>query len=215
MRIFSFLAMLTFCFNSCKGQQSNSKVKIWITNRSHSVIDSVVFTGLNGDGIGTIGINESRNIELNVSGVDAYQKGIMQMIIYSGGKKLPASWGLHDLGKFLNTEEHVYVFDNGFNIKDKSVERPQELTIILVNKSLSPIDSVTAFPSTLNKLNVQPNFWELKLNFESIQKNPFLNIYQQEKRFKVLIDHDWNNWNNTQEFLYLHNNGIISKNETL
>ena len=95
---------------------------------------------------------------------------------------------------------------------DVPLQKPDFLKIIFINKTDHKIDSFRA--NSLNSIEVRPNYYELKFSFPELQKDPNFIIYQDIIPIKASVDHDWNNWNYTQEILYLHKNGIVSKNDS-
>lgn len=50
---------------------------------------------------------------------------------------------------------------------------------------------------------------ELNLDFEKFEKSPTLKIHQLEKVFNIKIDHDWTNWNRTQQFAFIYDDGAV------
>jgi hypothetical protein len=208
----SFLSLIFFSLVvTCSSCENAKVVELTITNRTNSVIDSVLFplTNIKWE---TIEPGKFKKAKIDLSNVDASRKGMLPLLIFQGSKKIEWSWALHDFGQFSDKESY-FLFDNGININDQPLVSPKVLTVALINKSNSKIDSIVA--NSLISYREHPTFYKIELNFTELQKNPTFIIYQNTTPIKVLVEHDWNNWNNTQEILYLYKNGMVSKEDSL
>src|SRR4029079_5275374 len=94
------LFLIVFILFYCSCSRQGKKIALTITNRSHTLIDSVSFPSMGIPAVRDIAIGEVANIEVDVSGVKAWHKGLLSLNIYQGQWKYQAGWGLHDYGIF-------------------------------------------------------------------------------------------------------------------
>ena len=211
MSMIKVLAFIVSCFIITFYGCKDKKVEVTITNRSDSNIDSVLFPLTKSKWI-NIPPGKSKKDFVDVSDVQSGHEGLLPLLIYQGSKKINWSWGFHDFGYF-NEKERYYVFENGINTVDVPLRKPDTLTIIFINRTNNKIDSFRA--NSLKSYKFRQTYHELVFAFSEFQKDPNFMIYQNKIPIKASVDHDWNNWNSNQEFLYLYNNGIVSKTDSL
>ena len=206
------LATLISCFG-CSGQEASKRITINLTNRSNTAIDSVAFPHNRLVLKDRITKNETKTFEVDVSGVDTKTEGRLPVIVFTGNMKFRAAWGFHDWGDFVKKDEHFYIFDNGINSVDIPLQKPAVLEIIIINKTTNKIDSITS--TAITQIKRRETYIELLLNYDKAKQDPRLTIFQNNTPITFSLEHDWQNWNINQEFVYLHQNGIVSKKEVL
>jgi hypothetical protein len=210
MKEYLLLQFFIYFLISCTGQEKKGKYSLHIINKSSMPIDSILIH--KGIKISQeVGIGQTKSVEIDLSNEDIAGEGAFPSFIYQNGKKYYAQWGFHDWSKLAKTYDSIYLFDNGVNYKNENLVKPKELTLFLIDKMSSGIDSI--YTEALITKYVKPTYIELSLDFGKIEKNPVLKIYQGGKFFIVGVDHDWNDWNNTQEFIYVYDEGVFSKKE--
>ncbi len=200
-------------FMSCKGQKNLDTITIHVTNRSHNPIDSIIVPYKQIKVKEGVGIGKTFSINIDVNQLGSYSEGYFPIFIYQKERKFIGQFGFHDWGTLTKKEEHVYLFDKGINYKDEALKKPVELQLFIIPKTSLGIDSVVISQSALKKKNVASTFTELLLDYESFEKAPEIKIYQNGRSYILKIDHDWDNWNYNQEFIYVLDNGIFPKKE--
>ncbi len=205
MKELTSLFML-FAFIACRGQ-THQTIHLHITNRSSHQIDSILIP-YNNIKLSEVGIGKTAKVELNIStALRSTDEGAFPLYIFQNGRKINTNWGFHDWGTFAAANEFIYLFDNGVSAKDENLPKPQKFILHIGDNTSTKIDSVTVEPGILEKQYIRSRGIELILDFEKFQRDPIIKIHQQEKLFVARIAHDWKDWNNTQEIVYIYDTG--------
>lgn len=207
-----FVISLLFCsIIGCKGQEKKDEVRI--INRSSSIIDSIIIPSMNLKIYEQIKTNGEKKIKVNFPEYSS-GKNLLILFLNAKGKKVQALWGLCDLGSCSIMNKDIYLFDHGINYKDENLLEPKELSLFLIDKTSEKIDSIKALiPNAIKNKSETPKYIELSLDFKKIKNYPSLKIFQKDTSYVILIDHDWNDWNNNQEIVYVYDKGVTSKME--
>jgi len=203
------------CFFSCNGQtRSDAKtITLYITNRSSVPIDSLFFPYRQITIKENIETGKTLIVKVDIDKRDINTDGAFPVFLYQKERTFRGRFGFHDWEVVAKNEEHIYLFNKGINYKDEKPKKPTEINLLLIPKTSSGIDSIEIDSSILKKKVVQTNYIELTLDFTLFEKNPEVKIYQNGNPYVLRIDHDWDNWNYNQEFIYVYDNGIFSKKE--
>lgn len=211
--IYRTLLLLAFTgnfFYSC-GQLTTT---VTIHNKSKDTIDSVYFPHNKKSHFLDIKNGEQKKFTIDISTLKAGQDGILEMYLYKNKKVFFASFNYDESGVDDEpTGSHVYLFDNGYQNIDKEPVTPAEFYLYLINKSDVLIDSIKFAGSIQHFIYTAGTKKEItiKLPYITFSKNSRLNIFQNGMNYTILIDHDWDNWNNNQEIYYLNKNGMAEK----
>lgn len=210
---FIFASQLSF-FGCSLGKNSDTII-LHITNRSHSPIDSIIIPYKETKIKESIETGNTFTIKLDVSRFNSGHEGIIPVFLYQNKKSFSGQFGFHDWGVFAEKEEHIYLFDNGINYKDELLQKPLEITVFIIPKTSAAIDSIEIALAVLKKKNITVTYTELILDFDLFEQKPEIKLYQKGKWYILKVDHNWDNWNNTQEIIYVYDNGVFSKKELL
>jgi len=206
-----FIFVSQFCFLGCNWEKNSDTLILHITNRSHSPIDSIVIPYKETKVKEKIEAGKTFTIKLDVSQFNSGHEGFIPVFLYQNKKSFSGQFGFHDWGVFAEKEEYIYLFDHGINYKDEELKKPIEMNLLLIPKTSLGIDSIEVALSVLKKKNINATYTELILDFELFEKEPEIKLYQKGTWYILKVDHNWDNWNNTQEIIYVYENGIFSK----
>jgi hypothetical protein len=210
-RLLVLVFVVFFCI-SCKSQVKKDAV-IYVTNRTRTNVDSVVLQ-LNGKKhIEAVSPGETMKYIVPAISLSGYDEGGFPMNIYIAGKQFRSYFGLHDWGQFFREEERFYVFDHGINTIDEPLRKPVELTMYLVNNCKKKVDSVSIEPQLLKSRDSIKNGEKLLLNYSLFEKDPYIKVYQSGTSYRIRIENEWGNWNISQKFVFLYDDGIVSDKE--
>lgn len=202
------LQLLLSFLISCSGQDKEEKYYLHIVNKSSQTIDSICIHG-NKKISEEVNAGQAKTIDIDLSNDDISGEGGFPLFIYQSDIRYTARWGFHDWGQMARKYDSIFLFDNGVNYTNKNLVKPKEFTLFLTDKMSPAIDSIhtEALKTMILK---QGGGFELRLDFDKFENNPVLTIYQKDKVHNTRIEHNWKDWNNIQEFLFIYNNGIIS-----
>lgn len=193
----------------CSCNLFQQKIRISITNYSTASIDSIIVPYKNTKFNKKIYSRETRTIEVEMPKRIPNKSGL-SLYLYQKGKKNVIGWGYCDL-ECIQTIKNIYVFDNGITFKDEKLLKPKEITLYVFDRTSKRVDSIIPANGSLKKKNITNKYIELNLDFENFEKDPKLKIYQQGKIYIIKVDHNWEDWNSTQEIVNVYDNGISSK----
>ena len=206
--------MLSGLFVSSCNAQDQDIIILNVTNRSGGAIDSIIIPYKKIAIKQPLAADKSIAIKMDIGDLkNSNREGVIPFFIFRNNKKFFGHFGFHDWGVFPKKAESVYVFDNGINFKDEPIPKPTYLTLFLIPKTSFGIDSIKVAPSILKKKNIEKNYTELVLDFELFEKEPEIKLYQKGRAYTLKVEHDWNNWNNNQEIIYVYEEGVFSKKE--
>ena len=139
------------------------------------------------------------NIEIN-SG----REGDFSFKVYTKGKIYFGSWGFHDYGELALSHEEIYIYENGFGFKDKPPTKPKEFKLYFSNPSDKRIDSIFSDNNSIIKIyEATPRNFHITYDYDKIQIKPDFRVSIEGKKLsKSLAFHDFENWNDTQDFLH-------------
>ena len=209
--IIYFIFVSQFCFWGCNWGKNSETIILHITNRSHWPIDSIIVPYKETKIKESIEAGKTFTFKLDVSLFNSGHEGAIPIFLYQSKKTFSGQFGFHDWGVFAKKEEHLYLFDNGINYKDELLQKPLEITLFIIPMASAAIDSIEIALAILKRKNIRATHTELTLDFELFEKEPEIKLYQKGKVYKIKIEHDWNNWNNNQEFIYVYDNGEFSE----
>jgi hypothetical protein len=199
-----FFLLFGISFFSCRGHDVDI-ITLQITNRSHNLIDSIIIP-YKKIKIKNVEVGETETVKIDVSDYNSYDEGIIPVYIYQNQRKFTGQFGLHDWAVFAKKEEHIYLFDKGINNKDEPLLKPTDFTLLIISKTLAGIDSVDLSPLVLRTKKISKSFTDLTLDFNLFEKEPLIKIYQKRKLYIIKVDHDWNNWNDNADVIYVYDN---------
>lgn len=206
------LLIIIYCSTACKSQESTQIIKVIVTNRSTSTIDSISLLHKADNLKEQIKPGEIKIINVDVSDIDSHREGAMDIWLYQKGKKWNGTWGFHDFG-FARTVDSIFLYNHGINYKDEDLKKPGEFNLYLTDMSSHKIDSVAAKEIIKTRIfRLQKGNIKMMLNYELFEQSPTVVIHEAGKSYAVKIDHDWQDWNNNQEILYYLGTGILSRN---
>lgn len=206
---------------SCIGQE---EVKITVNNFSSYKIDSIVIPKKREKGLDKLVFNKSIDkkqtdiLKIMLDKSNLWYEGSFWIVIYAKNKTWENSWGFHDMGYIIN--DTINVYDNGISKGKLQLKKPKELIIFFSNKDMTrKIDSIVS-PSIIKekiqrsivngmeKQNTEDR--EIIFDFEKIKEKPEFEVWISGKKYKVIVEHNFDDWNNNQGFLYF-KNGQFSK----
>jgi|GEM_PF-3600808 hypothetical protein len=219
--LISRLLLILVSVISCSAQE---EVKITIHNFSSYKIDSIVIPEKSEKGLDklvfntSIDTNQSETFKIALDKSKLWHEGSFWIVIYAKNKIWEDSWGFHDMGYIIN--DTINVYDNGLSKGKHPLKRPEELTVYFINKDKTEkIDSIVSPVVIEEKIqrsivnDVEKQDTETRIitfDFDKIKETPEFEVWISGKNYKVIIEHDFDDWNNNQEFLYF-NEGTISK----
>ncbi|QAA82529.1 hypothetical protein EI546_12725 [Aequorivita sp. H23M31] len=213
-----------FMVVSCNGQEN---VNLTVNNFSSHRIDSIVIPKneekalekiVFSDGIG---VDQKDVLKINIDKSHIWYQGSFWIIFYSQNKKWETSWGFHDMGYIIN--DTINVYDKGVSKGKRKLEKPKELLVYFYNRDKAKkIDSIISSSILREKISrtivdgresQNSENREIIFDFEKIKKNSEFDVWISGKKYKAIIEHDFDDWNNNQVFLYFKNGQIISTNQ--
>lgn len=202
----TLLPAILLLFTSCFGQSSTT---LTFVNKSNWEIDSIVLFKPDRVVLKKIDVKQQYSKTLDYIQINTNREGAFPFTVYTKEKTLLGSWGFHDFGMLISKTEVFYIFDNGINTTGTPIEKPKELKLYFYNASNESINSFFAFRNTLKEVKeLSPRSFEIIFDFDSIEKSNDFIVIINGKRKVCKIEHDFNNWNDNQTFLYYENNSI-------
>lgn len=186
MSLFS-LVVLTNC-----SQLEESR--IYIVNKSNTLIDSITFPVFPQFNSGRLNINYSQTIIVKCN-LDN-REGAFDVLIWQKDIKRIAGWGFHDYGRFLSGgNDTIVVADHYISLDTKEVKKPKLFELFITDSTGGKIDSVYFEKSVLHKTT----FWEEKqmkyvLDYELIEKKPKIKVSIDNRIIEIAIPRDWSSW---------------------
>lgn len=207
MERFCVCVLFILLFSSCKGQR---EIELVITNRSSSLIDSVVINFPGQYKAELIRPGLAKKMVIDVSSVNSYQEGIHSGLIFVGSKRYRFNWGFHDWGSFATKTDRMYFFEHGINYEDKPLEKPKTFTVFFYNYSNKAIDSIFNSNDAIIKLNERtPRNLEVVYDYQKIKAKPEFLVSMDGRQYRFpLDDHHFDDWNLTREILSFENDSI-------
>ena len=209
---------------SCSGQE---EIKLTINNFSSHKIDSIVIPQEKEKGLNKLVFNKDIEkgqtdiLKIFLDKSNLWDEGSFWIVIYGKVKTWESSWGFHDMGHVLN--DTINVYDKGLTKGKNSLVKPKELFVYFykMDKTVK-IDSVVSTSilkekiqrSIVNGMEKQNNEnREIIFDFEKIKETPEFDVWISGKKYRAIMQHDFDDWNNNQEFLYFKNGQIIPTNQ--
>lgn len=185
-------------------------------NKSDQILDSVFFPHSKKSYPLFLKKGEQKKIEIDISTIQPGQDGILGVWIYRNKKILPASFGYDEFG--MENEppgSSIYVFEKGYQNIDRPLKKPTEFDLYLSNKSGLPVDSVKFGEKQLKAALYPYNNGDvtIKLIYDEVEKKPEITLFQNNRKYVIAFEHDWDNWNYNQGMYYLLKEGAVRKTE--
>ena len=213
-----FISLFLTIF-SCSGQE---EIKLTLNNFSSHQIDSIVIPEDIEKGLDKLVVNkrididQSRTLQMVLDKSQLWDEGSFWILIYGKNKTWESSWGFHDMGYIIN--DTINVYDNGLSQGKNQLKKPKELIVFFKNiDKVKKIDSIVSpliikekiirsIVNGVEKQNTESR--EIIFDFEKIKETPEFDVWISGKKYRAVIQHDFDDWNNNQEFLCFKNGQI-------
>lgn len=183
---------------SCKSQ--TNLVVIEIHNRSSKPIDSIV---VQKKSVLNIAPGKTTHILGDLTKESVSGKGAFPLDIYQNGKRFPARWGFHDWGVVFSAKDSIYLYDHGLSFNGQPLQMPPTLSLFFSLCKSQHIDSIYSLNNSIMKIRESsPLHREVVYNYKLLREKPVFLMRMEGKEYrKDLRSHDFENWNNAQDFL--------------
>lgn len=217
-KIFFFFILMNTV--SCIGQE---EIKVTINNFSSHKIDSIVIPEKKEKGLDKLVFNkridtsQSEVLKIDLDRSKLWNEGSFWIKIYSKDKIWENSWGFHDMGFIIN--DTINIYNNGLSTGKQTLKKPKELTVFFFNKDKTgKIDAIVS-PSIIKETisrsivnGVEKEDAETRIiifDFDKISRMPEFDVWISGNKYKAILKHNFDDWNNNQAFLFF-NNGQFS-----
>ncbi len=205
MKFISYLLAITFC--SCNRQND---ITLTFINKSSVPIDSIIIGANKIIKLGQIAVGQRYSKKLNHIKVNTNREGLFGFTACLNGRRSGSAWGFHDYGRIFSNQEVFYIYDNGITKTDKPLMKPKALKLYFYNSSLKNIDTFLSANNGIIKVNeMSPRNVEIIYDYDKIEKLKEFIVVMSGTKMNYKIDfHDFDNWNNTQDFLHIESDKI-------
>ncbi len=180
-----------FLLASCNSQNAT----ITIYNKANTNTDSLYFRHLNKTFEFVVKPGEKKSITVDISGAKNIGEGGLMAGLFSGGKMFPILFCRRQLSPFDEDDNVTYFFPNATREFETAPVKPTEFDFFLKNLSGEKIDSIKCDAQYKENNRFTDSLTKMYLKFEEFSKKPEIHVYQNGKRYTVIVNHPWDIWN--------------------
>lgn len=90
---------------------------------------------------------------------------------------------------------------------DEPIKKPTQFTLVIIDESKNKIDSLLINRKFVMQSKKRDNYQELLIDYDWMEKNSFIKILLDGKHYIINLNHDWRNWYDNKETIFIYENG--------